>query len=347
MKAIVIPRHGEPEVFEEKQLPEPELKPTEVLIEVEAAGVNFADIMGRMGLYPDAPKLPFAPGYEVAGRILQTGSEVKTVQKGEAVFALTPFWGYADHVKTDYRFVYKLPSFLNLEQAAAIPVNFLTAYLTLFDMGQARQGERVLILMGAGGVGTAAVQMAREQGLEIFATCGSPEKVEFLRKLGVQHPINYQAQDYLEIVREKTNGKGVDLILDPVTGSALRKHIKLLAPLGRIVVYGASSLVTNKKRNIISAAKEMMMLPFIHPVTLMQKNIGILGVNLGHLWHLPQRCGHAMEEILQGMEKGKFKPILSEKFPLTPQGAAQAHHYIQNRKNMGKVLLTRSQSVKN
>ncbi|MBI4209259.1 MAG: zinc-binding dehydrogenase [Deltaproteobacteria bacterium] len=342
MKAIVIPKHGEPEVFEERQLPDPELKPTEVLIEVEAAGVNFADIMGRMGLYPDAPKLPFAPGYEVAGCVIQTGSQVTTFQVGESVFALTPFWGYADQVKTDYRFVYKLPSFLKPDQAAAIPVNFLTAYLTLFDMGNARRGERVLILMGAGGVGTAAIQMARERGLEIFATCGSSAKVEFLKKLGVQHPINYQEQDYLEIVPEKTHGKGVDLILDPITGSALRKHIKLLAPLGRIVVYGASSLVTHKKRNIVSAAKEMMMLPFVHPMTLMQRNIGISGINLGRLWHLPERCGAAMGEILKEMEGGKVKPILSEKFALTAKGAAQAHHYIQDRKNIGKVLLTKS-----
>lgn len=342
MRAIVIPRQGEPEVFEEREYPDPILKPDEVLIEVEAAGVNFADIMGRLGLYPDAPKLPFAPGYEVAGRILALGREVKGLEIGESVFALTPFWGYSDRVKTRYPFVYKRPPFLTPAEAAAIPVVFLTASLTLFEMGNARNGEKVLILMGAGGVGTAAIQLARERGLEIFATCGSAEKVDFLKGLGVPHPINYREQNYIDVVREKTEGRGVDLILDPVTGSLLRKHLKLLAPLGRIVVYGASSLVTAKKRRLVSAAKEMMTLPFIHPLTLMQRNIGVLGMNLGHLWNLPERSQQTMEEVLKKIEGGSVRPILSKEFPLTAQGAAEAHHYIQDRKNIGKVVLTRS-----
>ncbi len=198
MRAIVIPRNGPPEVFEERELPDRHLAPKDVRIRVEAAGVNFADLMARVGLYPDAPKeMPYAPGYEVAGTVEEVGAKVEPpIVVGARVVAATRFWGYADRVRTPAYTVAVLPANVPFPVAAALPVNYLTAYLGLLHVGNARPGERVLVHGGAGGVGLATLDLARGQGLELYATAGSDEKCRMLEAKGVVKAVNYRTSDY-------------------------------------------------------------------------------------------------------------------------------------------------------
>ena len=186
MRAIVIPRNGPPSVFEERELPEQRLKPQDLRVRVEAAGVNFADLMGRVGLYPDAPKMPYAPGYEVAGVVEEAGAKADPeLAPGTRVMAVTRFWGYAERVRIPSHAAVTIADEVDFTEAAAVPVNYLTAYLALVHVGAARPGERVLVHGGAGGVGLAVVDLARPLDIELYATAGSDEKCRRLESLGV------------------------------------------------------------------------------------------------------------------------------------------------------------------
>jgi NADPH:quinone reductase-like Zn-dependent oxidoreductase len=217
MRAIVVGKHGPPEVFEERDIEERRLAPPDVRIRVEAAGVNFADLMARVGLYPDAPPIPFAPGYEVAGVVEEAGAKAPPeLAPGTRVVAATRFWGYADRVRTPAYTATPIPDSLSFERAAAMPVNYLTAHLALVHVGCARRGDRVLVHGAAGGVGLAALDLAKGLGLELYGTAGSPEKCRFVESRGVVRCVDYRAGDYEAALREATRGHGFRLILDPL-----------------------------------------------------------------------------------------------------------------------------------
>ena len=225
MRAIVIPRNGPPSVFEERELPDPRLKPQDLRVRVEAAGVNFADLMGRVGLYPDAPKLPYAPGYEVAGVVEEAGAKAgPELAPGTRVMAVTRFWGYAETVRIPSHAAVPIADDTSFEHAAAIPVNYLTAYLALVHVGAARAGDKVLVHGGAGGVGLAVLDLARPLDVELYTTAGSDEKCRRLESLGVAKAFNYRTGDYVAQAREALRGGGFDLILDPVSYTHLRAH---------------------------------------------------------------------------------------------------------------------------
>lgn len=338
MKALVIPKHGPPEVFIEAERPVPEIKPNEILIRTEAAGVNFADLMGRMGLYPEAPKPPFVPGYEVCGVVEKIGANVAGIAVGTRVMAFSKFNGYAEYVAASAAGVFPLPQNLSPTEGAAVPVNYLTAYVNLITVGNAKSGERILVYGGTGGVGNAMLQLARGLGVEIFATCGSEEKVAYLKKLGVEHAINYRTSDVLAAVRRLTAGKGVHLVLDPVGGESIRRDFHMLAPLGRIVCYGASSLAPGSRRNIFTALWQYLRFPRVNPIRLMQRNFGILGVNLNQLWNETALLRTAWQNIGEGLSSGKLRPVIAATFPFSAKGAADAHRFLHERKNIGKVV---------
>ena len=251
----VVRRYGPPEVFELQQVPEPQPKPGEVLIRVRAIGVNFADLLQRMGLYPNAPKPPFVPGLEVAGvveKISEVGRPKSSVnlRPGDAVAALTRFNAYAEWVAVPAEQAYPLPQGMSFEDAAAIPVNYLTAYHSMFTMGNLQPGDRILIHGAAGGVGIAAVQLARARGLVIFGTASGP-KQEFLRKIGVDHPIDYEKADVVEAVR-KFAPDGIEMVMDAIGGKSFSQSYKCLGPTGRLVVYGFSAASgSSGKRNLV------------------------------------------------------------------------------------------------
>jgi NADPH:quinone reductase-like Zn-dependent oxidoreductase len=247
MKAIVIPRHGPPEVFEEREIEERRLTPQDVRIRVAAAGVNFADLMGRVGLYPDAPALPYAPGYEVAGVVEEAGAKADpALAPGTRVVAATRFWGYAETVRMPSYAVVPIPESIPFDTAAALPVNYLTAYLALVHVGNAREGDRVLVHGAAGGVGLAALDLARGKGLEIYGTAGSAEKRRFVESRGCAKAVDYRETDYEKALMEATRNRGFHLILDPLGPESFEKGLRMLAPLGRIVCFGFSTLVTGK-----------------------------------------------------------------------------------------------------
>lgn len=337
MRAVVITEHGAPEVLQVRDWPEPQPKQGEIRIRVEAAGVNFADISARVGLYPDAPSPPCVVGYEVAGTVESLGPGVNAFQIGEPVLAMTMFGGYGALVCSDARAVARRPETMSVAEAAAFPVVYLTAYHMLHYMQKLHPNDRVLIHAAAGGVGIAAVQMCLAAGVEIYATA-SPSKHEFLKGLGVHHTIDYRSQDFAEEVLKLTSGEGVDVVLDALGGKALAKSYRILRPAGRLVTYGFSQSVQDKKRSLLNVAKEYMRMPRFRWMDLMNNNVGVIGVNMAHMPKRPDVISHEFAAILDMYSRGIVKPHVDKVFPA--EQAAAAHHYIQDRKNVGKIVLT-------
>jgi len=336
MKQVWIPRIGEPEVLELREAPDPEPRGGEVRVRVEASGINFADILARMGLYPDAPKLPAVVGYEVAGVVDGVGKGVEDIRDGDRVVGMTRFGGYSDVVCVPHMAVRVIPADLGFEDAASIPVNYLTAWLMLVRLGNLRAGERVLVHACAGGVGLAAVQICRHFGAEVIGTASGP-KHERLREMGVSACIDYRTQDFEEEVGILTESRGVDIALDAVGGASFAKSYRCLASLGRLFVFGASSLAPGTKRSIPAAVTGFLRMPSFKPIRLMNGNKGVFGVNLGHLWDRGEEMAAMLSELLELFADGTFKPMVDRSFPFAD--AADAHRYIQERKNFGKVVL--------
>src|SRR6478735_6993806 len=241
MKALVLTGTGGPEVLQVQERPDPPVGPGEMRIAVRAAGINFADTMARVGLYPDAPKTPCVLGYEVAGEVESLGEGVTDFSVGDRVMAGTRFGGQAELVTVPADQVLPLPDRLSFEQGAAFPVNYGTAYAALVVMGSLREGDRVLIHAAAGGVGIAATQIARNVKAEIFGTASSA-KHDAIREQGVFHPIDYRSTDFEAEVMRITGEEGVDLIIDALGPTSFRKDYRLLRSGGRVVMYGLSEV---------------------------------------------------------------------------------------------------------
>ncbi len=340
MKAIMLERTGRPEVLAEKQVDVPEPGPDEVRIAVRAAGVNFADLLQRLGLYGGAPPFPYIPGFEVAGEVEAVGDGVEDFDIGARVVALTRFGGYAEKACAPAAVTLELPDAVGLEEAAALPVNYLTAWVCMFTMGNLRAGERVLIHAAAGGVGTAAVQLARVTGAEIYATVGSDEKAHFVRGLGAQHPINYKTVDFAEAIRSQVGRRNIDLVLDGVGAETLRKGYDLLAPLGRLVSFGLSEAVSGPGRSVPRSLLAWWRTPRFDPVNMIGRNVGVFGFHLAHLERRKELVAEAFADVLRLVVEGEIRPIIARTFPLTAEGAAAAHRYMHERRNIGKVILT-------
>ncbi len=336
MRSVWIPKPGPPEVLEVREVPDPVPGSGDVLIRVRGAGVNFADVSARMGMYPDAPPRPCVVGYEVSGVIERLGSGADgTLAEGQQVLALTRFGGYAEKIAVPQAQVFPMPTGMSFEEAAAIPVNYLTAVLMLYRFGNVQAGEQVLVHAAAGGVGMAAIQLCNAVGAEVIGTA-SASKHEALRAAGVKHCIDYRTEDFEAAVKRITNGRGVDIVLD-ATG-AFRKSYRCLAPLGRLMCFGLSSASAGTEPSKLQALKSILAIPIFHPIQLMNANKAVVGVNLGHLWdHIPM-LRREMLTLLDGWTKGTIKPVVGKTFPLVQ--AAAAHRYMQERQNVGKVILT-------
>jgi len=339
MRQVWIPKAGPPEVLELREARDPIPKQGELRIRVAAAGVNFADVMGRLGLYPDLPPMPVVPGYEVAGRIDAVGDGVESDWVGRDVLAMTRFGGYADAVCVPEAQVSTRPPGMTAEEGAALPVNYLTAWQLLFVMGSLHAGETMLVHSAGGGVGIAATQLAKYVGARVFGTA-SAGKHDRLKALGVDACIDYTREDFEARVRELTHGRGVELILDAVGGASFMKSYRSLAPTGRLGMFGMSAAAAGKSRSLLRAlgpALRTLRLRF-KARRLIDQNKGVFGVNVGHLWDEGDRVASWMERLLALYVEGVVRPVVDRSFPL--ERAAEAHHYIQDRKNFGKVLLT-------
>jgi synaptic vesicle membrane protein VAT-1 len=338
MRAIWITRPGGPDALEVRETDDPEPSPGQVRIRVQAAGLNFAEVMAAQGLYPDAPKRPCVVGYEVAGVVDALGEDTEGFTTGSRVVALTRFGGHSDVVCVPAGQVLPMPDEMSFAEAAAIPVTYLTAYHMLFRIAGLRPGERVLVHMAAGGVGMAVLQLCRTvNDVEVFGTA-SIAKHETLRAEGCGHPIDYHATDYAAEVRRLTGGEGVDIVLDPLGGNDWRKGLKLLRPCGRLVAYGFANLASGQRRRPARLASQVLSVPLLTPLQLMNRNLSVSGVNVGHLWDHPALLRDELRAVLDLWERGAIKPRIDATYPFAE--VAAAHRRILDRQNIGKIVLT-------
>lgn len=341
MKALVQTGNGGYDVLQVQERPDPAVGPGEVRIAVKAAGINFADTMARLGLYPDAPKPPCVMGYEVAGTVESVGDGVSAYAVGDRVMAGTRFGGQAELVSVPEVQVLPLPERLSFEQGAAFPVNYGTAYAALIVMGSLREGNRVLIHAAAGGVGIAATQIARNEGAEIFGTA-SPSKHEAIRAQGVKHAIDYRSQDFEAETMRITNGEGVDLIIDALGPTSFRKDYRLLRPGGRVVMYGLSEVTSETGRNLPAMLKGLAKMPLAtvpwwKSLLVMNENKGVFGLNMLKWWEREGSLDRVTEPLMADLEAGRLEPVVAEAFPFEQAGGA--HKFIAERRNVGKVVL--------
>jgi synaptic vesicle membrane protein VAT-1 len=335
--AVTIPRFGPPSVLQVRESADPTPGPGELRISVAAAGLNFAEVAARQGLYPDAPKPPCVVGYEVAGTVDALGPGVDGPAIGTRVLALTRFGGHASSVVVDARYAFPLPDSMSFAQGAAIPVNYLTAHHMLFVIGCVRPGERVLLHMAAGGVGTAVLQLLQTvEGVTVYGTASAP-KHDYLRELGCQHPIDYRSLDYAAEVRRLTNGEGVDLVLDALGGGDWKTGWNLLRPAGRLVAFGFANTVGGSSRSLLRLVSQFVRVPRFSPLGAMNDNKGMHGVNMGHLWDQIDLLRPQIERIVELFEEGIVRPVIHAEVPFSE--AARAHGMLEGRQNRGKVVL--------
>ncbi len=335
MKAVTITRAGGPEVLQVRDYPETRRAAGEVTIKVAYAGVNFADILARKGLYPDSPKPPVVVGYEVSGEVVVSGPKSSPFKKGDRVVAMTRFNGYSETVNVPPDQVFLIPENLSLADAAAIPVNYLTAW-QLAEMGGLRSGDTVLIHNAGGGVGLAALDIARHIGARTLGTA-SPGKHERLKERGLDVAIDYRRGDWVKAVRHHTGGHGADVIFDPMGGSSWKQSWQALRPTGRLGMFGVSQVTESTLPGPLRYVPLLQKMPFWTPVQLMNQNKGAYGVNIGRLWSEKEKVAGWAREILKGAEEGWINPHVDAVF--TFEEAAVAHTYIEERRNFGKVLL--------
>jgi synaptic vesicle membrane protein VAT-1 len=341
MRAVVLTGTGGPEVLQVQERPDPAVGPGEVRIAVRAAGINFADTMARVGLYPDAPKTPCVLGYEVAGEVEAVGEGVGGHKVGDRVIAGTRFGGQAELVTVSADQALPLPAQLSFEQGAAFPVNYGTAYAALTVMGGMREGDRVLIHAAGGGVGISATQLARNAGAEVFGTA-SPAKHEAIRAQGVQHAIDYRNQDFEAEVMRLTGGEGVDVIIDAIGPTSFRKDYRLLRSGGRMVMYGLSESTSAGARDLPATLKSLLKMPLAtmpwwKSLTMMNENKGVFGLNMLSWWDREGNLDRVTAPLLADLEAGRIEPIVAESFPF--ERAGEAHEFIAQRRNVGKVVL--------
>lgn len=335
MQQIWITKAGPPEVLEVREAPDPRPGEAEVRIRVEAAGINFADLMARVGLYPDAPKPPCVVGYEVSGVIDAVGTGVTNFGVGDRVFGMPKFGGYTDTLVIKAAQAFRMPEKMTFEEAAALPVVYLTAHHMMLFTGNLRRGSSVLIHSAAGGVGLAAIQLAKARGCEIFGIA-SASKHAFLKEQGCQHVLRNEA-DYIAEIRALTRDRGVDLVLDPVGGKSWTAGYDLLAPAGRLVAFGLSAASSGKKRSLLHAAMQVVQVKKWSPMKLMNDNKQVAGVNMGHLFGEVAMLAEQFEALVKMYEASEIRPHVDRTFRFSE--AAAAHHHIHDRKAKGKVLL--------
>ncbi|XP_034563919.1 synaptic vesicle membrane protein VAT-1 homolog [Notolabrus celidotus] len=336
-RALVLTGYGgyEKVKLQVKPLSPPQLKPGEVLVRVKACGLNFAELLGKQGLYELLPTPPVTMGMEGCGVIEACGEDVKDRKVGDRVITLarSGMWQELVVVSADRTFL--MPEQMSFEEGAALPVNYLTAYMMLFEMANLRPGKSVLIHMAAGGVGIAVTQLCQTvQDVTVFGTA-SASKHETISQGGVTHPIDYRTKDYVEEIR-KITPKGVDIVLDPLGGSDTQKGFSLLKPLGALIVFGAANCVTGQKKNLLAMAKTWYNQLSLSALKLMQANKSVCGFHLGYIPD-EELISRTMLKLLELYEQGKIKPRIDSCFHF--EEVADAMKRMHERLNIGKVIL--------
>ena len=334
-RCVSITKAGSPSVLKIIQMSEPVPKSDEVCIEVHYAGINFADTLMRLGLYQPRPEYPFTPGYELSGVIHSLGDNVSGFEVGQRVVAAMPTGAQSSHVTVKTSRVIPVPDEMGLDAAAAMPVTYLTAHHMLHYLGHMKKGETVLIHGGAGGVGTAALQICQWAGIENVWATASGSKSGVIKSFG-GIPIDRHSQDFAEIIKQATDGRGVDHILDPIGGDNLRRSLSILAEGGKLYTYGMSAAAPTSKRSLIRAFLAWRKTPKFDPLRLMTRNRGVFGVHMG-TWKDEGAMSEQLHRIMEGIKLGKLSPVIDSIFDA--EQVAEAHQHLHDAKNIGKVLL--------
>jgi NADPH:quinone reductase-like Zn-dependent oxidoreductase len=338
VRALVITEHGPPDVMRVQERPDPEPGPGEVRVRVRAAGVNFADLLARVGLYPEAPKPPCIIGYEIAGDVDAVGDGVDGFEIGQRVMGGSRFGGYAQLAVTRTNALIPIPDGWSYQEGAALPVAYATAYAGLLRYGGLRAGERVLIQAAAGGVGIAATQLAKLAGAEVYGTA-SPAKHDAIRGFGVDHPVDYRTHDVVDEVRRIADEEHpIDLALDGIGGRSFKQSFSLLRPGGRLVCFGSSEIQAGERRSPMRAVRVVAQIPRFNPIKLMRESKSVIGLNMLALWDQTQALDEYVEPLQAWLAEGRIRPVVAKEFRL--DDGAEAHRYVHERKNVGKVVLT-------
>ncbi|XP_066061064.1 synaptic vesicle membrane protein VAT-1 homolog [Chamaea fasciata] len=311
-------------------------RPGEVSVSVRACGLNFADLMARQGLYDRLPPPPICPGMECAGTVRALGEGVRDLQVGDKVMVLARSELWQEVVNVPASRTFPMPEGMSFEEAAALLVNYITAYMVLFDFGNLKPNQSVLIHMAAGGVGTAAIQLCKTvENVTIFGTA-SLSKHDLLKESGVAHPIDYRTMDYAEEVR-KISPRGVDIVLDPLGGSDTTKAFHLLKPMGKLISYGIANLLTGQKKNLMAMAKTWWNQFNISALQLLSQNKAVCGYHLGYMVEEAELLNSVVGKLVHLYSQGKIKPKIDSVWPFDQVAGAMKH--MQEKKNVGKVIL--------
>jgi NADPH2:quinone reductase len=314
MKALVITRFGGPEVLEVENVPDAHAAPEQVIVKVEAGGLNFADLLTARGGYAGTPKPPLVAGREFGG---------VEERSGRRVMGYTQWGAFAEKTAVYPALLWPVPATWSAEQGAAFPVNFFTAYFAYWKAGLVEKpaGTRVLIHAVAGGVGTAAVQIGKILGIEMYGTSSSEDKLARVRELGLQHGINYKQQDYVEAIKELTHGVGVDAVFEMLGGEHVAKSVRCLRDFGRVIVYGAATGAP----------------PQLDTRLLYAKGASVHGLWLSYLSQNRVLMESAWKHLSEWLAAGKLHPVIGTVFPLAE--ARAAYTLMQEGKNYGKIVL--------
>lgn len=336
MKGIYLVKTGSVEnAFEVRETEKPTLKPNEVLVKVEAFGLNYADVLARKGIYPDAPPLPAILGYDSVGRIEAIGDDVTSIEVGKRVLAFTKFGSYAEYVVTEDLAVAEIPEDMDSGAVVALGTQYTTAYYGAYEMVNLHEKDKVLILSAAGGVGTALIQMAKANGCTVIAGIGSNTKKKYVEDLGADYVIDYGSQP-IDRALEKVLGKErVDVIFDPIGGSTFKKALSKLNYGGKIVNYGAAS---RSGKGLISILKLLFGFGFYTPIKFLMKSQSLIGLNMlrvaDHRKHVLAQC---LKNVIQLYADGVLQPHVGGRYKANE--IATAHAFLESRKSKGKIVV--------
>ena len=336
MRAIVLERHGGPEVLRVREIPDPAPGAGEVRVRVEAIGVNYAEVLSRKGLYGWAPGMPYTPGMEAAGTIDALGAGVEGRSIGERVLVGTQYGAYAEKLVVPERQALPAVPGFSTEENAAIGVNYLTAWVALMEMARLRPTDRVLVTAAAGGVGTAAVQIATRFGCATVGLAGSDAKLDRIRALGAEAAVNYRGAGFKARLREAAGSEGFDVVLEVVGGDVFRAVWPVLAPFGRVVVAGFASLAL-QKWNPLSWLRTWRDLPKASIQSLAPASAGFMATHLGYLLADPPRLARVWGELMAFVAAHGIRPVVGATFSFGEM--AEAHRFMESRQSVGKIVV--------
>jgi len=336
MKAIYLTKYGSPEkAFTTKELVTPTISDNEVLIKNHCFGLNFADVVARRGLYPDAPKNPAVLGYDVAGQVEAIGKNVEHVKVGDRVVGLTRFGGYAEYSKTMKEGVALLPDNIDYHTATALATQACTAYYSAVQCINLNEGDQVLVQAAAGGVGTILTQIAKHKGCTVFGTA-STKKQKILRDNGVDFPIDYTSEDFSKVIKQTLDGNKLDVVFDSIGGKAFKQGWKLLQPGGFMVNFGAASQISGS--NKLKSLGVVAGFGLFSPLQLLMSSKSMVAVNMLRIADFkPQVLQKSFEGVMEMTKNGVIRPIISKVFPA--EQIAEAHQFLESRQSAGKIVL--------